>query len=181
MTTIRRIDDQTGRIRYTLDDGGPQLLGSWYDTREEAEHALQVQAPPAKTRTITLTDRPPVHIKEDEWPIIASASDKVFDNQYEFQANVVSRWNLGVRQHRDGRAIVYATYSYSSNYQNARDYHARAGMLLTADATQGNGLVDAIRTVSTTIAGIEHADSSDADRWRTLRDECIADLPAVAL
>ena len=133
-----------------------------------------------KTRTITMTDRPPVTINEADWPTIASARDKEFDNQYEFQANVISKWYLGVRQHSDGRALVYATYSYSSNYQNARDYQARAGVLLTADATQGNGIVDAIRAVSVTIAEGEHADN-DADRWRTLRDECIADLPAVEI
>ena len=132
------------------------------------------------TRTITLTDRPPVTIREDDWPIIASSQSKEFDNQYEFQANCTSKWHFAVRQHDDGRAIVYATYSYSSTYQNARNYRARAGVLLAADATKNNGLVDAIRAVSATIANAEHV-GTDADRWPTLRDECIADLPAVEI
>lgn len=132
------------------------------------------------TRTITLTDRRPVKIQDSEWPLIASASDKDYDNQYEFQANRISNWFVGVRQHEDGRAIVYATYSYSSNYQGARNYTAKRGVLLgrwrpTSD--DPNGVADAIRDVCEDIANAEHKDD-DASRWPTLAAECIADLPA---
>ncbi|HMP03552.1 MAG TPA: hypothetical protein PKC45_13730 [Gemmatales bacterium] len=85
------------------------------------------------TRTITLTGRPPVNISEDAWPIVASAADKEWDNRYECQANEISRWHVTVRQHDDGRAIVYATYSYTSNWANSRCYAAKRGVLLAAD------------------------------------------------
>lgn len=41
---------------------------------------------PAKTRIITLTDRPPVKIVDAEWPIIASAGGH--DGAVECQANL---------------------------------------------------------------------------------------------
>lgn len=127
-------------------------------------------------RTITLTGRPPVTIAEDSWPIIASAGDKEFDNQYEFQANQISKWGVFVRQHDDGRAIVYATYSYTSNWQGSRSYAAKAGVLLDA----GSDIVDAIEEVCRDVAGQEcHGD--DCERWDTLCRECVADLPAEEL
>jgi len=137
-----------------------------------------------KRRTITLTDRPPVIISDDKWPLIASASDKEFDNQYEFQANRISKWFVGVRQHEDGRTIVYATYSYSSNWQNSRDYSAKRGVMLDSfalrEASDSADIVRAVREVTEDIAGAECQDG-DAARWRTLADECIADLPADVL
>ena len=132
----------------------------------------------AKTRTITLTDRPPVTIREDAWPVIASAADKDFDGQYEFQANCVSRWNLNVRQHADQRTLVYGRYAYRTNYQNAREYDAKAGVLLAAPT--GAELVAAIKDVAAMLASQEHHEN-DALRWTAVSVECIADLPAEAL
>ena len=60
----------------------------------------------SKTRTITLTGRAPVRIREDEWPVIASGSYKDWDNQYEFQANREWKASIRVRQHPDGRKHV---------------------------------------------------------------------------
>lgn len=127
-------------------------------------------------RTITLTDRTPVRIEDENWKMIASASDKEFDNQYEFQANRISKWFIGVRQHADGRAIVYATYSYSSNWQGARDYSAKHGELLAI----GADIVRAIKDVAAEMSACE-CDGEDGMRWTTLADECIADLPAEEL
>lgn len=128
------------------------------------------------TRTITLSRRQPVKVNEDDWPVIASASDKEWDNQYECQANRISKWYVGVRQHEDGRAIVYATYSYSTNWQGARDYSARHGQLLAADAD----ICAAIREVCGDMAASEH-NGEDASRWAQLADDCQADMPAEAL
>lgn len=134
-------------------------------------------------RTITLSNRPPVSISDENWPIIASASDKDYDNQYEFQANRISKWFIGVRQHQEGefahedeKFIVYATYSYSSNWQNARVYSAKSGYIFGKD----DDMAAAILSVADDIASKEH-NGNDASRWATLRDECIADLPAEEL
>lgn len=127
-------------------------------------------------RTITLTNRPPVVINDENWPLIASASDKEFDNQYESQANQISKWFVGVRQHEDGRAIVYATYSYTNNWAGARDFHAKRGVLLPP----GQDLVAAINEVCDDIAGAE-CDGEDNARWKTIAAECVADLPAEVL
>lgn len=122
----------------------------------------------SKTRTITLTDRAPVKIREQDWPEIASAKD--WDNEHEFQAN--RRWNLRVRQnHQDGRTIVYGTYS--SQYQGERG--AAAGEILSPpegakikadDWLIWDEIPAAIKRVAR-LCGCEQ-----------IGDECIADLPA---
>lgn len=107
-----------------------------------------------KTRTITLTDRAPAKIREDQWPLIASA--KRWDNTHESQAN--RTWSLRVRQHEDGRTLVYA--AYDSQYRG--EHGKRAGELLDA----GADLPASIRRVG------ENA------RCEECIDDCIADLPA---
>jgi len=134
--------------------------------------------PPVSIRTITLTGRPPVSIKEEDWKTIASASDKEFDNQYECQANRTSNWFVGVRQHVDGRTIVYATYSYSSNWQNSRSYSAKRGVLL--EKPDEDAICSAIAEVCRDMSGAE-CDGEDNARWSTLSNECIADMPAEQL
>ena len=128
------------------------------------------------TRTITLTGRPPVTITEETWPVIATASDDCHDGQVECQANRRSKWAVRVRQHADGRAIVYATYSYSSNWQGARGYAAKRGIMLPA-ASSAATICTAIRDVCADIAEAE-SQGGDAERWPTLAAECIADMPA---
>jgi hypothetical protein len=130
-------------------------------------------------RVITLTGRPSVKIDEDKWPLIASANDAQHDGKMECQANRNSAWFIGVRRHADGRAIVYAIYHYDSAYQNERDLRIRRGALLGADSTMKD-VCCAISEVSADIATAEHA-GDDANRWQTLRHECVADLPAEQL
>lgn len=129
--------------------------------------------------TIVLTGRPPIKINEIYWPVIASASDKEFDNQYEFQANEISKWLVKVRQHADGRAIVYASYSYVSNWAGARCYYPKSGVLLPANSSHDD-ICRAIKNVCFDIASLEHY-GDEANRWPTLANECIADMPAEEL
>lgn len=127
-------------------------------------------------RTITLTGRPPVSINEDTWPLLASAKDEEHDGQVRCQANRISKWFVGVRQHEDGRAIVYAVYDYSTNWQGARDFHAANGQLLPAGCTNKQ-ICEAIEYVCQLMETAESY-GEDGQRWPTLAAECIADMPA---
>ena len=128
-------------------------------------------------RTITLTGRPPVSISDENWPLIASASDKVFDGEYEFQANRTSKYFIGIRQHRDGRAIVYATYSYSTNWQGERDCNKKCGKLLA----EGSTIDDILGVIGEVISDIAGGYSEYDETWSRLKAECIANLPVEEL
>lgn len=115
-----------------------------------------------KTRTITLTDRAPVKIREALWPRIAYASRH--DGKVECEAS--HEWHLTVRQHADGRAIVYGSEVAGMGGVCQGYEEARAGVILDA----GADIAAAVRRVG------ERARCSDA-----MIDEVIADLPAVEL
>jgi hypothetical protein len=111
-----------------------------------------------KRRVITLTNRAPVRVLEAEWPVIARA--RATDNpRIESQAN--RHWWLTVREHIDGRAIVYAVFE--SCYPES---DRAGGELLDAD----DDVAAAIRRVG------EHVGCSEI-----MIDECIANLPVVEL
>ena len=122
------------------------------------------------TRTITLTGRPPVRIDAETWPIIAEASYHDFEGQHDFQSTRHWRGWVRVREHADGRRIVYAGCSFESSHRR-EGYRQRSGLLLTG----GEDIVTAIRTVH---GAIDMVDDAHRDAWRVLADECIADLPA---
>jgi hypothetical protein len=64
-----------------------------------------------KTLTITLTGRNPVQIDKEKWPILAHVNgDSGGDYGHHQQAlrlGECDRYRLTVRQHADGRSIVY--------------------------------------------------------------------------
>ena len=123
--------------------------------------------------TITLTGRRPVKIDKDSWPILAQASAKDWDNQYEFQANRTTKMYLKVRQHEDGKSIVYGVYDFSTQFQGERGREFRAGEMLGA----GDDIPAAIERVGRDLderIGGDYFSLSMAD----LIHECIADLPA---
>jgi len=149
-------------------------------------------------RTITLTGKPPVRIREADWGVIAWASFHDYDGQYDFQANRNWRGSLRVRQHGDGRAIVYATWSYESQCQGERGYAQRAGELLVGDrlcdvtkdapsdpsdlydhrTRTAETFAEIIAAIKRVHATIDPQDDAHAEQWRLLAAECIADLPA---
>lgn len=138
--------------------------------------------------TITLTGRAPVKIKKEEWPVIASAADTDFDGQYDFQANRKAEWSLAVRQHRDGRTIVYGKWQYQSKFQNEADGEVRGGELITvtgADAEvvgDTEPIIAAIQRVAEDLeARIDVEGRYGEGRFARLAHECVADLPAVEL
>lgn len=140
-----------------------------------------------KKLTITLTDHPPVKIVEDQWPIVAEGKWDNHDGKVECQAN--RRWLawLKVRQHADGRTIVYGRYSYSSQWQGEEGIDAREGQMVTPAADDypetarkdywvGQPIIDAIREV-----GERLHERSDDEHWSDVIAETIADMPAQEL
>lgn len=146
------------------------------DTSDIPEVTAEQMETAVKRRTITLTDQPPVRIREDQWPEIAHGHYEAFDNQYRFQANCTTDIDIRVRQHQDGRAIVYGTYRYDTNWQGVHGAQHRTGVLLAA----GSDLIDAIREVADGLVD-RLGDSEDVSHVRDAMDECIGDLPAVEL
>lgn len=126
-----------------------------------------------KTRTITLTGRPPVTIREDQWPDLAYASYEHGVDRHTNQWDRRREAFVRVRQHADGRAIVYARYDYTTRWQGEHDETRRAGVLLPIGATTEQ-IIAAIHQVWASL----DVDPGGDER---IVQECIADLPAVAL
>jgi len=130
-----------------------------------------------KTRTITLTDRRPVTIREGEWPVLASARDDSWTDYTRpapLRARLTSKvcsayevdvYHLVVRQHADGRALVYAVVDASPAWTGTESY--RGGEFLAP----GADVPAAIRRVGEAAHSIPES---------VIR-ECIADLPAEVL
>jgi hypothetical protein len=117
-------------------------------------------------RTITLTGRAPVTIDESVWPIIAKATDRPgsFVNGTPRPDYETDSHQVRVRQHADGRAIVYAVLVAATPWTGTAD--RRGGELVAA----GGDLAAAIERVCLDCNILES----------TMRD-CIADLPAQEL
>ena len=111
-----------------------------------------VDIDPREYLTITMTGARPVRIRKDLWPILTSGSGKSTGRE----------WRMTVRQHADGRAIVYGRYS--TQWEGERD--KRAGTMASA----GEDLVGPIDQIATELDAPEDA-----------RRECIAGLPAQEL
>lgn len=132
-----------------------------------------------KTVTVNMSDRAPIKVDAEAWPKIACAD--WYSGAIECQANEVAY--IRVREHRDGRRIVYGDRDRGPGGQYAGYRGAHAGYLVEAVPAEGmrqpddggpvvstqpddTGTVRAIRRVAGVI------DKTD------LADECIADLPA---
>jgi hypothetical protein len=133
-------------------------------------------------RTITLTDRPPVRIEEASWPIVAVGSaDEDDSNQPGNAPNREWTRTIRVRQHADGRAIVYGVYNYFTVYQGERGAGARRGIFIGPGGA--TSIIHAILAVARGLAGAETAaaiedDRKDPEQWSEVAQGCIANLPA---
>lgn len=129
-----------------------------------------------KTRTITLTGRRPVTIDEAEWPVIARASDDDYQgndpalHQQASDQGELDEYTLRVRQHADGRAIVYGTYT--EGWHTGHEGLTHAGEIVTNPPGDYSArrIEDAVERVGETL-GIP----------AQLVADCIADLPAERL
>lgn len=125
------------------------------------------------TRIITLTNRAPVKIREDEWPVIAFAVGDSFRGDVgrytqAKQQGEIDRYSLHVRQHADGRMLVYGVL-------NATEAHWRqpAG----GDSRREGDVIAFTDDVAVTIRRV----GERCNLPRAIIDACIADLPAVEL
>lgn len=139
-----------------------------------------------KKRTVTLTGRPPVRITEADWPVIAIGSGDSHGGgdysrrQQALAQGEVDRYAIRVRQHEDGRTIVYAVLDAAGAAWHAPaagiDY--RGGELLDADAdgdpAQSLARIRSGRRVVEAIQRVGHA----AGLPDAVIRECVADLPA---
>jgi hypothetical protein len=124
--------------------------------------------------TITLTNRRPVSISEDEWPAIADGKYKDWDNQYEFQANRTWKCRIKVRQHQDERVVVYGVYDYDTNVQRELCFLTKAGELLEP----GDDIPSAINRVADKMRdAAEEAGRDFGPHISAAARDCIADLP----
>lgn len=180
------------RVQYT---GGRSANTPLYDSRAAAESILAATptlaleivevATPTKTRTITLTGRPPVRIVEADWPAIAEAKDDSAGDDYsrrqqKLHQGEADEWGIKVRQHADGRTVVYGWMSaaIAAWHQPAGGQSAKGGYVLVP-AGDGPLAPDDGRTVedAAIVAAIQRV-ASECGIPAATAHACIADLPA---
>lgn len=130
------------------------------------------------TRQVTLSDRRPVRIVKADWEPIARAN--WFSGQHESQANETAY--IRVRQHADGRTLVYCERGRGPGGVHAGYRGKAGGFLLEPSYVLGDG-PDAGKRRPTDSDEIIRAIRRCAGiiDLPELGDECIADLPAEEL
>lgn len=127
---------------------------------------MTTSSPKPKTRTITLTDRPPVRVNEADWPLVASATGDSWGTSGDYCRHEQAH-SLRVRRHEDGRALVYGVLDAAGPWTGSES--RKGGVLLEAGSSAAE-LVSAIREVG-----------ADVGIPESLIRECVADLPAEQL
>lgn len=122
-----------------------------------------------KSITITMSERRPLKIDPEQWPIIAEASRH--NGAVKSQAN--QEWFVKVRQHADGRRIVYGRIQAGNGGVPAGWRGSAGGFLVEASADAHNPNEEETVRAIRRVGGIVDDDA--------LADECIADLPAEEL
>src|SRR5258706_9892613 len=92
-----------------------------------------------KTITIAMSETSPVKIDPEQWPVVAGATRH--DGKVECQAN--NEWAIEVREHRDGRRLVYGTHEAGNGGQYAGFRPTRAGYLIDERAVAIDERLDA--------------------------------------
>lgn len=131
-----------------------------------------------KTITIAMSDRAPLKLDPELWPLIASA--KRHDGAVECQAN--TEWYILVREHEDGRRIVYGGKIAGGGGQYAGFRELHGGYLVApgeAFRNVGNGPLGHVPDEQETIRAIRRVAGIIGDDL--MGAECIGDLPAQEL
>ena len=136
------------------------------------------------TLTIPLSERRPVQIDKSEWPLIASADWHA--GEHKSQASEVAY--LRVREHADGRTLVYGDRDSGPGGMRAGYRGLHGGYLLVPHASAPETMVAGLNGPL-----VSHRDVDPAEVVRAIRrvagaigmddlgSECVADLPAESL
>lgn len=126
-----------------------------------------------KKITIALSDARPVKIDPAAWPVIAK--DAWHSGEYAFQS-FDSAW-IKVRQHSDGRTLVYGFAGDGAGGSRPNRADISAGYLIPAG--DDDGVIRAIRRVAGALTACDCGPSSaDCD---ALAISVIGDLPSVEI
>jgi hypothetical protein len=118
-----------------------------------------------KRITVTMSELRPLSIIESDWPVIASA--EWFNGEHECQANTIRR--IRVREHADGRRLVYGFTRAGNGGQHAGARNPSGGFLIDPCPRATPDDEETIRAIRR-VGGILGDDD--------LAAECIADMPA---
>lgn len=130
-----------------------------------------------KTLKIVLTGRRPVIIDVDAWPVVARGLYVSQDNEPN-EYNRKTEVDIKVRQHVDGRSIVYGTYDYDTRWQHEDCARYRAGVIVGSDdAATCDGLVNAVLETAENLI----SRGGDDTAVGAAANDCIRDLPAETL
>ncbi len=126
--------------------------------------------------TVTMSERAPLKIDPEVWPLIASAY--WFSGQHECQANYIRR--IEVREHEDGRRLVYGFHTAGPGGVHVGWRGASGGFLIEwpVPVSQRDPQVCECFTAQT-IRAIRRVAGIIGDD--TMADDTIADLPAEEL
>ena len=130
-----------------------------------------------KYRTITLTDARPVRIREDHWPVLAQGAWRDHDGQVRVQANRAWDLVIKVRQHSNGRALVYGFYEYDTHFQGEQNVVARVGVKLAAGADLPSWINAVAEMMRDRLRDYSDKDGFGYNHITEVAAECIADLP----
>lgn len=126
----------------------------------------------AKTIEIIMSERRPLKIDPSVWTLIAQA--EYYNGQHRSQANTIRQ--IKVRQHEDGRRIVYGMQFAGNGGQHAGTRNPAGGFLLSAVDINGKPCTNGYPDEDGTVRAIRRVGGIIEDDG--LAAECIADLPA---
>jgi hypothetical protein len=141
-------------------------------------------APEPKRRTVTLTNRSPIRIIEEQWPVIAEgrAGEEWIPNEMYWSISFHVRFekdqpmnDLGRKYNRLGRTLIHARYEFVDADDEDKIQYVRVGRLLDNTVASAQELWEHMLAVGEELRG--RIDREDLRRQVTAAlDRCFAHL-----